>query len=435
MIKKAGRWLVNRLWGMSLSLLLIIVATELFWYNSTPEQRRYWLEISPRPWLADYLELQQSQFITPQLLELILTPPSVTATSEAVTERDTINTSAASNPVHNRLIPSNVNHKQPETAEENPDKHAFANRTFVNTGWHPSSQCVKPPTQKITDVKPQSIYRWTDENGRVHFGERSQSDNAHNLSKTYGRQTQGIKLTLEFQGWQGNSQLESELHKEASLLYRILTRYIPKAQWRQINLNLVIFRNQAAFEAYKQQQQANAGWVAYYDGRRNQAFLAVQPNHQTTMRIARHEMTHAMMLGMLGSTPIWISEGVAQYLEQLSWQLSSAQIEADQYAFEQLSADAAPYQFKTMVGMSHRQFNGENQQQNYTQSAAMMHFLLGHKAGQQWLRKTLGYFAQNPCGAYDAPRFFAQAYPGGLAAAAQGYQQWLSGAEFRTHYY
>lgn len=414
-MKKAGVWLVNRLFSVVFSLLLLVSTIELFWYNSTPEQRKHWLEISPRPWLADYLELQKTNFIIPQLFQLIQNPPHTIVVSE-----DVVKTPEPS----------------PQTVVSKEQESVFT--PGIKSAAHHSGKCVKPPTQKITDVDPQAIYRWKDENGQVHFGDnynKKTRQQTQDLSKTYGRQTQGIKLTLDFKGWQGDSRLESELHKEASLMYRILTRYIPKEQWRQINLNLVIFRNQAAFEGYKQQQQANAGWVAYYDGRRNQAFMAMQPNHQSTMRIARHEMTHAMMLGMLGSTPIWISEGLAQYIERLRWQLSSAQIEVDQAAFEQLPEHSAAYQFSAMAAMSHQQFNGENQQQHYAQSAAMMHFLLGHREGQQWLKTTLGYFAQNPCGSYQANAAFQQSYPGGLAAAGQKYQRWLAEKAYRTHYY
>jgi len=385
-----------------------IGAVELFWVSSSTQQRLQWLAMIPAPGLERLVETEQTRPLIPQLLAIIAHPPQA---SEVVVNEPT---------------------EQTITSAEKALAQSVNNRATPYL-MHPGGFCVKPPTQKITDVEPQAIYRWTDAHGRVHFGDKARQKNAQDMSKTYGRRTQGVKLSLEFPGWQGDSLLESALHKEAALMYRILTQYIPRHEWRQINLNLVIFPDQSAFEVYKSQQQANAGWMAYYDGRRNQAYLAVQQNFDLTMRLARHEMTHAMMLGMLGTTPIWISEGMAQYLERLDWQMNSAKVEADHRVYQGLAGSGAG--FALLADMDHREFNGPQQQTNYYHASAMMHFLLGHREGQHWLKETLGYFAINPCGPYSAAQFFNQGYPSGLAAVSQRYREWLIQGDYAPHYY
>ena len=392
---------------------VVIAAAELFWTSSSPEQRVMWLKAIPAPGLETVVETEETQPIIPQLINLLRNPPATVVVVQDTTEAPTSQSS------------------EPEYAIVEEILERVANG-IVHLN-HVQPQCIKPPTQEISEVDTQSIYRWTDANGRVHFGDKAKNKRAQDMSKTYGRRTQGVKLTIEYPGWQGDSQLDADLHKESALMYRILTKYIPRHEWRQINLNLVIFPDQPAFEEYKREKQANAGWMAYYDGRTNQAYMARQANHKMTMRIARHEMTHAMMLGMLGSTPIWISEGMAQYLERLDWQMSSAQVAPDEYVYKQLPSHSSSF-YRT-ANMDHYEFNGQNQEANYNNSSAMMHFLLGHREGQNWVKEVLGYFAINPCGEYNAGRFFNQGYPKGLAGVTEKYQQWLEGKEFRTHYY
>lgn len=389
---------------------VLIAGIELFWSSSSPDQRVRWLQLIPAPGLADIVETKQTRPVLPQLMAIIANPGQSMVTSPQANDPSDLTITDATAVADKQVSP-------------------FGH--FV----HRQQRCIKPPTQKISEVDPQAIYRWTDANGRVHFGDKAKNGSqAKDMSKTYGRRTQGVKLSLEYPGWDGDTTLASALQKEASLMYRILTKYIPRSEWRQINLNLVIFPGQQAFEDYKHQQKANAGWMAYYDGRKNQAYFARQQSAELTMRLARHEMTHAMMLGMLGTTPIWISEGIAQYLERLRWQMSSAQVDADQLAYQQLS-EAGVAGFVQVAGMEHQEFNGYSQDENYGRASAMVHFMLGHRDGQYWMKETLGYFAINPCGQYDVGRFFNQAYPGGLAGVSRKYQQWLQSGKFKAHYY
>ena len=378
-------------------LILLLVVSEAAWFVAQPDRRQDWLQQLPGDSLAARIN-PAGRWLWPQVIALL---------TDAALMPGAVMDSAGSLPGVHAALPQWLNATAP---------------------------CIKPPTQDITAVQSAAVYRWTDDNGRVHFGDKTQRADADDLSKRYARQTQGIKLTLDYRGWDGDTSLSAALQKESQLLYRILTRYIPKAYWRQINLNLVVFASQPAFEQFKVRQGKDAGWYAYYDGNQNQAFLAAQPQQQATLRVARHEMAHAMMLGMLGSTPIWISEGMAQYLERLQWQLSSASIAADRGAFAPLAQQGEEY-FRQLVTISHRDFNASQQTLHYQHAAAMVHFLLGHAEGQQWFSRTLAYFATTPCAPYQPERLFAADYPAGLDGAAQAYQQWLMAGKYRTHYY
>ncbi len=375
---------------------VVLVALEMFWRGSSIEQRQQYLQQWP-------LRLNPE---VSALLPQVLWPAEFSAP-----------TSPTGEPVmtmHERVV--DVQRR-------------------VRSLTHGGDVCVKPPTRAMDEVETGAVYRWTDANGKVHFGDKPQQQ-AEDLTKRYGQQTAGVRVTFDYRGWQGEPTLTHELRKQAELLHRVLTRYLEPDYWRQIDLNLTVFASQEAFDQHRDQQGHHGEWAAYYDGRENRAFLARQngpDGMENTLRIARHEMTHAMMTGMLGSTPTWLAEGMAQYLERLQWQLSSAQVAPPLQAIGQLKQTGAP-RFDALLDVRHDVFNGSEQQGNYQQSAAMLHFLLSHDAGRQWLKQTLTGFARQPCRPLPAATAF-QRYPGGLRAVNQGYQDWLQAGRFNSHYY
>ncbi len=426
--------------------LVAALALELFWLNSTVEQRQQWLSLSPLP-----LAIKPNGWLLPQLV-------NARAAADSPSANLTANTSVSAQRLSDQSLSAHSSSTQSASTQsastqsastQSASNHSSSNRSVPgkslaadvaetqHSGYrsHGNYQCVRPPTQDIREVERGAVYRWTDSQGNVHFGDRPQQQNAaEDLSKQYAATTQGVRLLMEYPGWAGDAQLEFQLRREADLLYRILTRFIPQSAWRQINLNLVLFASQRAFDEFRQQQGANSGWMAYYSGGHNQAYLARQQRDEWTLRIARHEMTHAMMTGMLGSTPIWLSEGMAEYLERLQWQMNSAQVKADDARFRQLSLRGLTG-FSELAGRNHEEFNGMAQEDNYARAAAMVFFLLDHDDGKRWLRQTLGHYAQNPCAPFAPARFFNQAYPGGLAAVNERYARWLQDGRFSTHYY
>ncbi|ASP38973.1 hypothetical protein CHH28_09900 [Bacterioplanes sanyensis] len=393
------KWLLQLFNGVLLAAVLLI-ALELFWLSSSVEQRQF---IAQR--LSLPLDPQQTPLL-PQWLLPALPPTEHTASSQANTAEPVMSIQERVSQVVRRAAPV-------------------------------TDVCIKPPSQPLAETEKPAVYRWTDEHGKVHFGDQpKRAGDAQDLSDRYQQQGKGVRVTFEFPGWRGDAELTHQLRKQAELLHRVLIRFIEPAYWRQINLNLVVFHSQAAFDQYRDQQGHNDGWAAYYDGRENRAFLARQSGEhglQHTLQVARHEMTHAMMMGMLGSTPIWLSEGVAQYLERLQWQLSSARIEPPLAELQQLQASGQD-DFAQLLDVTHEDFNAEQQNENYQQSAAMTFFLFDHDEGKRWITHTLTSFARQPCRPLPAEQAFS-AYPGGLAAVRQAYRQWLQAGRFNSHYY
>lgn len=398
-------------------LLAIFCALEVVWFSCEPFQRQQLLEALGRDDLAREIQLEPYYPLLSQLYQLRLED-------------------------HQRALEEmqqkQSSYEDAKDQELEQDSIAIKSET---SDWQARAQhyaakmlCRKPKTQSLDNVIQQKIYKWVDENGQTHFGERPSSANqrhAEDLSQQYQALQQAVQLSIEYPNWAGDSQIESEIKKQGKMVHKVLSYYVPKSHLRQINIKIILFKNVSEFESYRDQQKGNAQWGAYYSSSSNSIYLPRYRDIEQTMAIVRHEMTHAMLAGMLGPVPIWINEGLAEYMESFSWQINVAvaQPRVSEYG------GLAKVSLRQLANTEPQDFYGHNQQLNYLQAAASMYFLLDHQAGREWLKRSFVFYAQNPCRKASIKQLFGQNYPGGIDGASANFQFWLAKGKFASHRY
>jgi Domain of unknown function (DUF4124) len=404
-------------------LLAFFLSTEVVWFSCEPFQRQQLLEALGRDDLAREIQLDPYYPILSQLYQLRLQDHD-RALEEIQQEHE------AEQRLKREKFKSQLENSE---ADENEPEQGF---DWQSTGQHYAAKmlCRKPKTQDLDNVSQQKIFKWVDENGRTHFGEKPNLENeskVQDLSKQYKALQQAVRLSIEYPNWAGDSLIESEIKKQGKLVHKVLSHYVPKIYQRQINLKIVLFKNVKDFEAQREKQQANVQWGAYYSSASNTIYLPRYPNIEQTMAIARHEMTHAMLAGMLGPIPVWMNEGLAEYMESFSWQMNVviAQPRVNQYG-RLRGAD-----MRQLANTEHQDFYGADQQMNYLQAVASIYFLLDHQAGREWLKRSFAFYGQNPCRKTSAEQLFSQNYPDGIEGASRNFNAWLSKGKFASHRY
>jgi hypothetical protein len=405
-------------------LLAFFVLIEVVWFSCEPFQRQQLLEAIGRDDLAREVQLDPYYPLLSQLSELRL--------------KD-----------HDRVLE--------ETQQEHEAKQGFKREKFQSqlelddnnkiddddqpfnwqsTGQHSAAKmlCRKPKTQDLGNVNKQKIYKWVDEKGRTHFGEKPNAANenkAKDLTKQYEALQQAVKFSIEYPSWTGDIVLQSKIQKQGKLVHKVLSYYVPKIYQRQINLKIILFKNVKEFQVQREKQQANAQWGAYYSWANNTIYLPRYPDIEHTMAIARHEMTHAILAGMLGPVPVWMNEGLAEYMESFSWQMNAAVAKPRVSQYGRLKGANMAH----LVNAERKDFYGADQKMNYLQASASMYFLLDHQAGRDWLKRSFIFYGQNPCNIASAEQLFSQNYPGGIEAASRNFNMWLGKENFASHRY
>lgn len=395
-------------------LLAFFLSIEVVWFSCKSFQRQQLLEALGRDDLAREIQLDPYFPIMPQLWRIRLDDHQ-RALEEVEAE-------------------SRQSNQSEQSSEEKTESASGEDFQAQGKRYAAKMLCRKPKTQNLDNVNKQKIYKWVDENGRTHFGEKPSSahkNKAEDLSKQYEALQQAVKLSIEYPNWAGDSLIESEIKKQGKLVHKVLRHYVPKSHLRQINLKIILFKDVAGFEAHRDEQKGNAQWGAYYSSASNSIYLPRYPNIEQTMAIARHEMTHAMLAGMIGPVPVWLNEGLAEYMESFSWQMNTAIAlpRVDQYGRLQNAS------MKNLAATEHQDFYGSNQSTNYLQAGATLYFLLDHQAGRQWLKRSFAFYGQNPCRKVSGHQLFSRSYPGGIEGANDNFQSWLSKGKFPTHRY
>ena len=410
---------------MLFMLFTFFLSIEAVWFSCDSYQRQQLLESLGRDDLALIIQLDPYYPLLPQIYLLRLEDHEHSIEEMQQEYEQTSNQST---------IKSSPPKSKPQQIDNNLDP---SNWQSMGKRYAAKMLCHKPKTQNLDNVKKQKIYKWVDENGRTHFGEKpslskqTSNNEVEDLSKQYASLQQEVKLTIEYPNWAGDSFIESEIKKQGKMVHKVLSHYVPKVYQRQINLKIILFKDVKEFDAHRDAQKANAQWGAYYSSVSNSIYLPRYPNIEQTMAIARHEMTHAMLAGMIGPVPVWLNEGLAEYMESFSWQMNTAiaQPRVDQYRRLQNAS------MKNLAATEHQDFYGSNQSTNYLQAGATLYFLLDHQAGRQWLKRSFAFYGQNPCRKVSGHQLFSRSYPGGIEGANDNFQSWLSKGKFPTHRY
>ena len=295
--------------------------------------------------------------------------------------------------------------------------------------------CLKPDSIEVPEVKPPKtgVYKWVDEHGKVHFGDKPTST-SEDLSKQYRVSDSGMTVKLEYPDWDGSKTVAADLQKEAELMHRIFTKFVPKQHRRRVDLNITLFKNRQSFARYRTEQGIPRSTGAFYRGEEHRIYMPMLDSDSATRSVARHEMTHAMTVAMLGSLPIWLMEGIAEYMGRLKWHMSVATVPMDTWSMRQLDS-TKPMSLEQLTSMTHQQFYSLDKQKNYAKASLLVHFLMEHNDGKTWLKHTLAGFANEPCQAFDPAVAFGHHYPGGLAGLSQRFEKWMDAREHFPHRY
>jgi hypothetical protein len=405
-------------------VLVFFVLIEVVWFSCEPFQRQQLLEAIGRDDLAREVQLDPYYPLLSQLSELRLKDHD-RALEEIQQE-------------HNAEKVLKGQEFQSQLALDDNRKVDDNDQSFdwQSTGQHTAAKmlCRKPNTQDLGNVNKQQIYKWVDEKGRTHFGEKLSAANENkteDLTKQYEALQQAVKLSIEYPNWTGDIVLESEIKKQGKLVHKVLSYYVPKIYQRQINLKIILFKNVKEFQIQREKQQGNAQWGAYYRWANNTIYLPRYSNIEQTMAIARHEITHAVLAGMLGPMPVWMNEGLAEYMESFSWQMNAAVAQPRVSQFSRLKGVNMTH----LTNAERKDFYGADQTKNYLQASAIMYFLLDHQAGRDWLKRSFAFYGENPCNTASAEKLFNQNYPGGIETASHNFNVWLGKGKFVSHRY
>ena len=290
----------------------------------------------------------------------------------------------------------------------------------------------RPATEEVGEREATGVYRWSDEQGRVHFGdERSRTDRADDLSGDYAT---GAPDYFSFRLEAGSGSLppffRDRLSADVEAIFRFLAGQLGEERLRRVPLHMKVFDDAAAFGALRERYapglEAATGFYAPAD---HLAVVLVQPDRADTLRLARHEATHVINAGLFGISPLWFEEGPAEYFSDYSSEALHREFRAAPWRLHYLAAlhhqDALP-ETGHFMQLSRREWQALDPELAYSVSWSLIAWLLDHEEGRQWLRRYMARLARAPCEPESGVQQVNAHYPGGMENFERRWHQWVA---------
>ncbi|WP_296704490.1 DUF1570 domain-containing protein [Thiocapsa sp. UBA6158] len=292
------------------------------------------------------------------------------------------------------------------------------------------SPCARTRTPNPTRKAQREVYRYTDEAGRAVFSDRKPT--VHD-ARVVGHTAEGgvgmFSTDYRFFGARRDSGFDSAVSANIDGVFRFLAKGLDLEGVEPLHVRLTVIDGERRFIAYRDRRTSTltttSGFYAF-DG--NEAVVRWM-GPETTMRVVRHEIAHLALGNWLGNMPLWLNEGLAEVVERMHFQLSSATVAApvkDIRDVARLRGSGRLPPLRTFLSMGRADWNRIGAEVAYPYAWSMVHFLLESPQRRSLTSAYLNKIAQHRCRAFDHEAYLNGAYPGGLNAFASGWAAWLA---------
>lgn len=187
------------------------------------------------------------------------------------------------------------------------------------------------------------IYKWVDENGKVHFGDKPRQQNATNAKKVniQPRQSSWQPLTIQVL-YQGSLEERltpehrldrNKIQREVNWVYRFYDEVLYFDFYKKLPVKIHVLKDVAEYHAYVEKisgyKPKNS--LGVYLSRLHEIAVFIHPElyggKDSTYRTIKHEASHAILHALAERIPRWLNEGMAEQMETMSFQRGQFRIE------------------------------------------------------------------------------------------------------------
>jgi hypothetical protein len=176
------------------------------------------------------------------------------------------------------------------------------------------------------------IYKWVDENGKVHFGDK----------KVRGAKQETVKLAKTSSDWarfdikvkaEDVFLTESEMRHivdGVNYVYEFFDKVLYFDIYKSVPVNILVLKDRQTYVNYLTGKSALSAAASYgvYFRDENQIIVYIREDREQTFRTIRHEVSHAIVDTIMPYAPAWINEGLAEQMETINRSSSGLYIES-----------------------------------------------------------------------------------------------------------
>lgn len=285
------------------------------------------------------------------------------------------------------------------------------------------------------------IYKWTDENGRIHFGDSPHEkigDKKKDLSKQYAQPTRNFSVTVSPVNYDLPLDTKRKIITAVTKTFLILNEYSNIPFKESVNISVKVFGNQQEFLAYQKKHISKIiSKSGYYSPKSNQAVVWKNRNVKRMLSVITHEAFHTILWTNYKHIPSWLNEGFAEYFELINVFGTTAVIELSDYWVRivktAIRQDAAP-SLKYFINMDRKQWKELNKESSlsYAMGWSLVYYLMSSKEGRKLIVELFRERNENPDMVMSD--IIKKHYPEGITQLQIYWENWVFGKK-TTHRY
>tara|TARA_R110001592_G_C13106918_1_gene744628 strand:- start:154 stop:1311 length:1158 start_codon:yes stop_codon:yes gene_type:complete len=261
--------------------------------------------------------------------------------------------------------------------------------------------CKDTSLGKIKYKKVGDIYTWTDKNDVYHVSDKAPEEGAFKLFDYVGEKVFdyfSLDLNTESLPYDFNQKLTLKLNK----LFEIYGQLLDRSSLKKVDINLRIYTSKVAFNQIKAQNNMpiSDNTPGFYSHATNQAHLLLT-NHEATMRTAIHEATHAINRGIIGYSPKWLNEGLAEYSEYIKVNGQVSSVYPNKNWTDNNLMPEQLLSLDTLLAATNNDWNSKLRNKLYATSWAFIYFMMDNQQRKGMLAKIIRSEQQNLCDVTD----------------------------------
>lgn len=261
--------------------------------------------------------------------------------------------------------------------------------------------CKVTSLGEVKYKKVDDVYSWIDERGLANFSSTPPNKGEFELLNYAGEKVFdyfSLDLNTASLPYDFNQRLTLKLNK----LFKIYGQLLDRSSLKKVDINLRVYASKVAFNQIKAKHNMPIGdnTPGFYSHGSNQAHLLLT-NNAATMRTATHEAAHAINRGIIGYSPKWLNEGLAEYSEyiEVKGQVSSVYPHKSWTNNNRISEQLLP--LRTLLAATKKDWNSELRDRLYATSWAFIYFMMDNQQRKGMLAKVIRNEQQNLCDVSD----------------------------------
>lgn len=166
-----------------------------------------------------------------------------------------------------------------------------------------------------------TIYKWVDENGKVHFSDRQDHRVEQEVVRVKPTASDWSRFEIDIRavGVELGDEERQQIEAGVNNVYEFFDRVLSFDMHRTVPVNILILKDSNAYRNYLASRYQGMAVASYglYIPSEHQIVVYVHDNRSRTFRTIKHEVSHAVLDSIVPYAPSWLNEGLAEQMEMI----------------------------------------------------------------------------------------------------------------------